>query len=54
MRTMLLCCLAMIAATQGYARGQAAPPAPLAEGKYICVKDGHLSYDGERIRLWGT
>jgi len=54
MRTILLCCLAMIAATQGYARGQAAPPAPLAEGKYICVKDGHLSYDGERIRLWGT
>jgi hypothetical protein len=27
--------------------------APLAEGKYVTVKDGHLSYDGKRIRFWG-
>ena len=29
-------------------------PAPLSEGKFLTVKDGHLSYDGRRIRLWGT
>ena len=27
---------------------------PLAEGKFVTVKDGHLWYDGQRLRLWGT
>ena len=29
-------------------------PAGLAEGQYITVRDGHLSYGGQRIRLWGV
>ncbi len=28
--------------------------APLVEGQFIRVKNGHLSYNNKRIRLWGT
>ncbi len=26
----------------------------IVEGEYVCVKDGHLSYAGKQIKLWGT
>lgn len=29
-------------------------PAPLPDGKFVTVKEGHLSYNGQRLRLWGT
>ena len=32
----------------------AAVPAPLPEGQFVTVKDGHLWYNGARLRLWGT
>ncbi len=28
--------------------------APLAQEKYVTVKDGHLNYDGRRLKLWGV
>jgi len=54
MRNTLLCCLALIVAPLGVAFGQTTRPAPLTDGQYMTVKDGHLSYDGKRVRLWGT
>jgi len=32
----------------------ASAPAPLPEGQFVTVKDGHLWYNGSRLRLWGT
>jgi hypothetical protein len=32
----------------------AADSAALADGQFVSVRDGHLSYRGERLRLWGT
>jgi hypothetical protein len=34
--------------------GHADSLSPLTEGQYVTVKDGHLSYNGRRLRLWGT
>ena len=33
---------------------QADQSGPLAEGQYVTVRDGHLSYRGRRLRLWGA
>ena len=38
----------------GGAAAWAANSAPLADGQFVSVRDGHLSYRGERLRLWGT
>ncbi len=27
---------------------------PLPDGQFVTVKDGHLFYNGQRLRLWGT
>lgn len=32
----------------------AAEPIRIQDGKYMTIKDGHLSYDGRRVRLWGA
>ena len=32
----------------------AADSAPLADGQFVTVRNGHLSYRNERLRLWGT
>jgi len=29
-------------------------PRPLPDGQFVTVKDGHLHYNGARLRLWGT
>ena len=34
--------------------GIAGVPAPLPEGQFVTVKDGHFHYNGKRLRLWGT
>jgi len=38
----------------GIPAGFGAVPAPLPEGQFVTVKDGHLWYNGQRLRLWGT
>jgi hypothetical protein len=44
--------VAMIGLSQNI--GHADSVKPLIEGQYVTVKDGHLSYNGQRLRLWGT
>lgn len=54
MRHVLLCIglIEMVLASSAPAQPIENPP--IVDGQYVTAKDGHLSYNGRRVRFWGT
>ncbi|MBN2311343.1 MAG: beta-galactosidase [Candidatus Hydrogenedentes bacterium] len=54
MHRQLVIALALASLCMVGAASPGATAGPLVEGEYVTVQDGHLSYQGKRLRLWGT